>query len=73
MLDRDVRDMYLMHHDGGIRWPAAVLRFDDVLRYLTAESEADIADMGAGAARPSPFDLFKERSARPRRLDRQHS
>ncbi len=73
MLDRGVRDMYLMHYDGGIRWPAAVLRFDDVLRYLAAESEADVADMGAGADRPSPFDIFKERAARPRRLDEPHS
>jgi CBS domain-containing protein len=39
MLDQDARDMYLMHHDGGIRWPAAVFRFDDVLRYLAVESE----------------------------------
>jgi CBS domain-containing protein len=39
MLDQDARDMYLMHYDGGIRWPAAVFRFDDVLRYLAVESE----------------------------------
>jgi CBS domain-containing protein len=39
MLDQDVRDLYLLHHDGGISWPAAVLRFDDVLRYIVAEVE----------------------------------
>ncbi len=39
MLDQQVRDLYLMHHDGGIRWPAAVLRFDDVLRYLADKSD----------------------------------
>jgi CBS domain-containing protein len=39
MLDQGVREAYLMHHDGGIGWPAAVFRFDDVLRYLVAESE----------------------------------
>jgi predicted transcriptional regulator len=38
MLDQDVRDMYLMHHDGGLSWPAAVLRFEDVLHYLAAEA-----------------------------------
>lgn len=39
MLDQDVRDLYLMHHDGGISWPAAVLRFDDVLHYIVAKVE----------------------------------
>ncbi len=34
MLDQDIRAMYLMHHDGGIMWPSAVLRFEDVLHYL---------------------------------------
>ncbi|MFQ5575949.1 MAG: cyclic nucleotide-binding/CBS domain-containing protein [Anaerolineae bacterium] len=61
MLDHGVRDIYLMHRDGGIGWPAAVLRFRDVLRYLAARSDDEIADMGAGATRKSPLDLFKER------------
>lgn len=34
MLDQDERELYLMHHDGGFSWPAAVFRFEDVLRYL---------------------------------------
>jgi CBS domain-containing protein len=34
MLDQGVRGLYLMHHDGGISWPAAVLRVEDVLRHL---------------------------------------
>jgi CBS domain-containing protein len=34
MLDRGVRGLYLMHHDGGVSWPAAVLRVEDVLRHL---------------------------------------
>jgi CBS domain-containing protein len=61
MLDQGVREIYLMHHGGGISWPAAVLRFEDVLRYLAAESEADVADMGAGAPRKSPIEAFMER------------
>lgn len=43
MLDQQVRDLYLLHHDGGISWPAAVLRFDDVLRYLADKSETEVA------------------------------
>ncbi len=61
MIDQGVRALYLMHHDSGIDWPAAEIRFEDLLRYLAAASEADIADMGAGAARKTPFELFKER------------
>jgi hypothetical protein len=61
MLDLGVREVYLMHHSGGIGWPAAVLRFEDVLHYLAAESEEDVADMGAGAARKSPLETFLDR------------
>ncbi len=61
MLDQGVREVYLMHHAAGISWPAAALRFEDVLRYLAAESEADLASMGAGAPRKSPVETFMER------------
>jgi CBS domain-containing protein len=61
MLDRGVREIYLLHHGSGFSWPAAVLRFEDVLRYLAAESESDIKDMGAGAPRQSPIDVFMAR------------
>ncbi len=64
MLDQGVREVYLMHHAAGISWPAAVLRFEDVLRYLAAESEADLASMGAGAPRKSPIETFMERYSR---------
>jgi hypothetical protein len=64
MYDRDygVRALYyVMHHDGGIDWPAVKFCFEDVLCYLAAESDTDIADIGAGAARKTPLELFKER------------
>ncbi len=64
MLDQGVREVYLMHHAGGISWPAATLRFEDVLRYMAAESEADLASMGAGAPRRSPVETFMERYSR---------
>jgi len=65
MLDQSIREIYLMHHGGGASWPAAVLRFEDILRYLSAESEADVADLGAGAPRTSPIEAFMERYKRP--------
>jgi CBS-domain-containing membrane protein len=34
MLDQGERGLYLMHHDGGISWPAAVFRVEDVLQHL---------------------------------------
>jgi CBS domain-containing protein len=40
MLDQNLRELYLMHHDGGISWPAAVIRFEDVLRRMSADIEA---------------------------------
>ena len=64
MLDRSIREIYLMHHGGGASWPAAVLRFEDVLRHLSAKSEADVADLGAGARRTSPIEAFMERYKR---------
>jgi len=64
MLDQGVREIHLMHHAAGISWPAAVLRFEDVLRYLAAESEADLASMGAGASRKSPIETFMGRYSR---------
>jgi CBS domain-containing protein len=65
MLDQNVREIYIMHHEGGIHYPAAVLRFEDVLRFVSAESEADLAGMGSGAARKSAIELFKERNSKP--------
>lgn len=66
MLDRDVRELYLMHHGGGRSWPAAVLRFEDVLRYMAATSDAEVADLGAGAPRKSPIEAFVERYSKAR-------
>lgn len=41
MLDWNVREMYLMHHDGGISWPAARLGVEEILHYLAAGSETE--------------------------------
>jgi CBS domain-containing protein len=65
MLDQNVREIYIMHHEGGIRYPAAVLRIEDILRFVAAESEADLAGMGSGAPRKSAFELFKDRNSKP--------
>jgi CBS domain-containing protein len=64
MLDQDVREIYVMHHEGGVHYPAAVLRFEDVLRFVSARTEADLVGMGSGAARKSPIEIFKERHSK---------
>jgi CBS domain-containing protein len=37
MLDWNVREMYLMHHDGGISWPAARLGIEEILRSVISD------------------------------------
>jgi signal-transduction protein with cAMP-binding, CBS, and nucleotidyltransferase domain len=70
MLDQGIREIYLMHHAAGISWPAAVLRLEDVLRYLTAESETEIADLGVSAPRKSPIEGFMERYSKAKAQQR---
>jgi hypothetical protein len=41
MLDQGGRSLFLMHHDLGMSWPAAVLRFEDVLCDLVAEAQTE--------------------------------
>jgi CBS-domain-containing membrane protein len=61
MLDRNVRAMFLMHHAGGIEYPAAALTFRHLLRQLAAQSDDDLKDMGIAAARQAPLEVFKQR------------
>ncbi len=41
MIDWNVREIYLMHHDGGISWPAARLGVEQILRHLASKSDTD--------------------------------
>jgi predicted transcriptional regulator len=68
MQDQGVRVVFLMHHAGGIEYPAAALSYRSILRYLAARSEADLQDLGIAAARQPPLDTFiqKRDSARQR-------
>jgi CBS domain-containing protein len=70
MQDQGLRTVYLMHHAGGIAYPAAVLSYTHLLRHLAARDEDDLADLGIKASRRAPLDAFIERrdAARRRRL-----
>lgn len=68
MQDQGIRVVYLMHHAGGIAYPAAVLSYQHLLRHLTARSDEELNDLGIKAARQAPLDEFiqKRDAARKR-------
>lgn len=61
MLDQNVRAFFLMHHAGGIVYPAAMITYRHLLRHLAAQSDDDLKDMGVAAARKAPLEQFIER------------
>jgi len=61
MLDMKVRALYLMHHAGGIEYPAAVITYWHLLRHLQAQREDDLRDLGIHAERQSPVQTFIQR------------
>lgn len=61
MRDQKIRAVFLMHHAGGIEYPAAMLTYRHLLRHLAARGEDDLRDMGIAAARQAPLEAFKQR------------
>jgi CBS domain-containing protein len=59
MLDKGIRQLFVVHHAGGIVYPAAVFTLQDVIRVVGGLERAP--GVGVGAERPSPIDLFKHR------------
>jgi CBS domain-containing protein len=72
MLDLGVRTLFLMHHAGGIEYPAAALSYKHYLRYLAAENHSDLSDLGIEADRQTPLESFikKREAARQKNLNR---
>lgn len=58
MLDQGTRVVYITHHSGGIKYPAAWLTLKHVLRYLTGDN---LNDLGIRATREKPLDVFLRR------------
>ena len=67
MLDMKVRAAYMMHHAGGIIYPAAMLSYRHLLRHLAAKSEEDLDDLGIEAKRRTPVEVFIEKRDRLRK------
>jgi len=58
MIDEGVRAVYITHHAGGIKYPAAWLTLKHLLRHMTGD---DLSDLGIRAAREKPLDVFIRR------------
>ncbi|HJW89519.1 MAG TPA: CBS domain-containing protein [Anaerolineales bacterium] len=71
MRDLKVRSLFLMHHAGGIEYPAAVITYRHLLRHLAAREVAELVDLGIKASRQLPLDTFAEkREAAQKRVGR---
>lgn len=70
MQDQRVRALFIMHHSGGIEYPAGVISYRHMLRYLAAREGEDLKDLGINAERQSPMEIFLQRreAARNRNL-----
>jgi CBS domain-containing protein len=61
MRDLGVRTLFLMHHAAGVEYPAAHISYRHLLRYVAAQSEADLLDLGIYAQRQAPLQSFIQR------------
>ena len=70
MLDQKVRALFLMHHAGGIEYPAAMISYNHLLRLVAARNPQELNDLGILAERQSPIDTFLKRRDAARRINR---
>lgn len=67
MQDQNLRIVFLMHHAGGIEYPAAMLSYKHFLRHMAMEKEDDLRDLGVKAEREPPLEAFIKRRDEARR------
>lgn len=67
MHDLGTRILFIMHHAGGIEYPAAMLSYRHLLRHVAAGEEGHLADLGIEAEREPPLETFFRRRAEARR------
>ena len=67
MRDQNVRTFFLMHHAGGVVYPAASLSYQHILRHLAAQGDEDLRGLGVEAERKNPIEAFVERRDEARR------
>jgi CBS domain-containing protein len=61
MQDLGVKTLFLMHHAGGIEYPAAYISYRHYIRLLAAENDDDLRDLGIHADRQPPLQAFIQR------------
>lgn len=67
MCDRGVRALFMMHHSGGIEYPAAIITYQHILRHLVARSAEELRDLGVQASRQTPVEAFIQRRDQARK------
>ena len=67
MQDNGVRALFLMHHAGGIEYPAAWITYQHFIRHLAAIDAGELHDLGIYASRESPLQAFIQRRDQARR------
>ena len=67
MQDNGVRALFLMHHAGGIEYPAAWITYRHFIRHLAASDAGELKDLGIYASRESPLQSFIQRRDQARR------
>ncbi len=67
MGDLGIQTLFLMHHAGGIEYPAAYISYRHYLRLLASESDEDLSDLGIYADRQPPLREFIQRRDEARR------
>lgn len=67
MQDQDVRAFFLTHHSGGIVYPAAIISYQHIMKYLAGGQPEAPKDLGIRAERKAPLDLFYERREQQRK------
>jgi CBS domain-containing protein len=67
MRDQGVRVLFIMHHAGGIEYPAAYISYRHLLRHIAAKEGEDLRDLGIQAERQSPLEVFIQRREESRK------
>jgi CBS domain-containing protein len=67
MKDKGIRVAYMTHNSAGIIYPAAMISYRHIVRYIAAKDESELKDLGLAAERKSPVEQFVERRDEARR------
>lgn len=67
MKDKGIRVAYMTHNSSGIIYPAAMISYRHIVRYIAAKDESELRDLGLAAERKSPVEQFVERRDEARR------